>query len=84
MVEKTRREADISVDGIPQSGTRVASDHLLTIDEVASYLQLKSETVRAMAREGEIPAFKIRRRWRFRKKDFELWVNKIASSLNYE
>jgi excisionase family DNA binding protein len=78
MVEKMRAENGLPANDLTNSNPSVSSSQLWTIDEVAGYLQLKSETVRAMARQQEIPAFKIRRRWRFRKEDIELWVKNMA------
>jgi excisionase family DNA binding protein len=43
------------------------TDPLWTINEVASYLKLQPETVRSMARRGELPGLKIGKVWRFRK-----------------
>ena len=44
----------------------VVSEHLWTVEEVAEYLRLQPETVRAKARKGELPAYKIGKRiWRF-------------------
>lgn len=43
------------------------TDPLWTINEVAGYLQLQPETVRGMARRGELPGIKIGKVWRFRK-----------------
>jgi len=40
---------------------------LLKVEEVAQILRLKPETIRAMARRGDIPAIKLGRVWRFRK-----------------
>ncbi len=40
---------------------------LWTVDEVASYLKLQPETVRSMARRGELPAIKLGKVWRFQK-----------------
>ncbi|MBC7225522.1 MAG: response regulator, partial [Anaerolineae bacterium] len=37
---------------------------IMTIEEVARYLSLHELTVRRLAREGEIPAFKVGRQWR--------------------
>jgi excisionase family DNA binding protein len=43
-----------------------ASEHLWTVEEVADYLRLEPETVRAKARKGEFPAYKVGKRiWRF-------------------
>ncbi len=38
---------------------------LMTIDEVAEYLEVHPDTVRRRARDGEIPAAKIGKQWRF-------------------
>ncbi len=40
---------------------------LWTVEEVADYLKLQPETIRCMARRGELPAIKIGKVWRFRK-----------------
>jgi len=40
---------------------------LWTVRDVANYLSLTPETVRAMARRGELPALKIGKVWRFKK-----------------
>ncbi len=45
-----------------------SSDPLWTVDDVANYLQLQPETIRSMARRGELPALKIGKVWRFQKK----------------
>jgi excisionase family DNA binding protein len=43
------------------------TEPLWTVQEVAHFLRLKPETVRAMARRGELPAVKLGRVWRFRR-----------------
>ena len=43
------------------------NDQLWTVDELAGYLKLQPETVRGMARRGELPGIKIGKVWRFRK-----------------
>ena len=40
---------------------------LWTVEDVADYLQLQPETIRSMARRGELPALKIGKVWRFQK-----------------
>jgi len=40
---------------------------LWTVEEVAEYLKLQPETIRSMARRGELPAIKLGKFWRFRK-----------------
>lgn len=44
-----------------------ASESLWTVDEVAEYLKLQPETIRSMARRGELPAIKLGKVWRFTK-----------------
>ena len=50
----------------------MASEPLWTVEEVAEYLRLDPETVRAKARKGELPAYKVGKRiWRFDIKDIK-------------
>jgi excisionase family DNA binding protein len=54
---------------MPESKTK-----LMTIDDVAEYLQIKSYTVRYKVRNNEIPGFfKIGREWRIKSEDLESW-----------
>jgi excisionase family DNA binding protein len=78
MIPKKTAEEGIAAHEVLSKSSPVSGSPLWTIDEVASYLQLTPETVRAMARQQEIPAFKIHRRWRFRGEDVREWVNKMA------
>jgi excisionase family DNA binding protein len=47
---------------------------MLTIAEVAKYLKLHELTVRRLAREGELPAFKVGRQWRIKRDLLEDWI----------
>ena len=49
-------------------------DPILTVDEVAEYLNLHPLTVRRLARDGEIPAFKTGRQWRIKRELLEKWI----------
>jgi excisionase family DNA binding protein len=40
---------------------------IMTIDEVAEYLDLHPLTVRRLARDGESPAFKVSQQWRVKR-----------------
>jgi excisionase family DNA binding protein len=55
---------------------REDGDHIMTIEEVARYLSLHELTVRRLAREGEIPAFKIGRQWRVKKDLLDRWIER--------
>ena len=50
-----------------EKSTSNTNDPLWTVDEVAGYLQLQPETIRSMARRGDIPAIKLGKVWRFDK-----------------
>lgn len=43
----------------------IPEDEVLTVEEVARLLKLKEQTVRALVREGELPAKKLGKQWRF-------------------
>ena len=49
-------------------------DPIMTVDEVAEYLNLHPLTVRRLARDGEIPAFKIGRQWRVKRELLDKWI----------
>jgi excisionase family DNA binding protein len=55
---------------------REDGDHIMTVEEVAQYLSLHELTVRRLAREGEIPAFKIGRQWRVKKDLLDRWIER--------
>lgn len=46
----------------------------MTVDELAEYLKLHPLTVRKLARDGQIPAFKVGRRWHVKRDAFEKWI----------
>ena len=48
---------------------------LLTPNELSRILKLHPFTVTRLAREGKLPAFKVGGSWRFRKDEFEKWVD---------
>jgi excisionase family DNA binding protein len=47
---------------------------LMTVDEVAEYLQLHPLTVRRLAREKKIPFFKLGRQWRAKRELLDQWI----------
>ena len=48
-------------------------DEIMTIEEVATYLKLKPQTIYTWAQNGKIPAAKIGKEWRFRKDIIDTW-----------
>jgi excisionase family DNA binding protein len=43
------------------------TEPLWTVEDVADYLKLQPETIRSMARRGELPALKLGKVWRFQR-----------------
>lgn len=50
-------------------------DPILTLPEVAVLLKVAEKTVYTMAQTGQIPAFKVRGQWRFKRHDIERWID---------
>ena len=44
-----------------------------TAEEISKYLKLHPYTIRRLAREKKIPAFRVGGPWRFRKDDIDRW-----------
>lgn len=49
-------------------------DRLMTLQDVAEYLQVKERTIYQWAQKGDIPAFKLGNVWRFKRQDIDLWI----------
>ena len=64
---------------LPEHGALPADD-ILTLREVAGLLKVAEKTVYTMARQGEIPAFKVRGQWRFRRRDIDGWIDTQQSA----
>ena len=47
---------------------------ILTIKQVANYLQVTDRTIYRLAASDGIPAFKVGGSWRFRKSDIDAWI----------
>ncbi len=47
---------------------------ILTIPEVASLLKVAEKTVYTMAQKAQLPAFKVRGHWRFKRVDLDAWI----------
>lgn len=57
-------------------------DEILTLSEVAILLKVAEKTVYTMAQKAQLPAFKVRGQWRFKRVDLDRWIDqqKAASS----
>ena len=48
---------------------------VLTIEELSVYLKIPKSTLYKLVREGKVPAQKVGRHWRFRKKAIDRWLD---------
>src|ERR1035437_8577739 len=53
---------------------------IMTLNEVADYLRLSEKTVSRMAQEGQIPAQKFARQWRFQRPSIASWMANRATT----
>lgn len=51
---------------------------ILTVKQIAQYLQMDEHTVYRLARSGEIPSIKISGQWRFMKELIDKWIMKTS------
>ena len=49
-------------------------ESFLTTEEVLEYLQVNLRTVYRLIKAGKIPAVRVGRQWRFRKRDIDAWL----------
>jgi len=52
-----------------------SNDQWLTTDEVLSHLHLNLKTVYRLIKAGKLPAVRVGRQWRFRKRDLDAWLS---------
>ena len=56
---------------------------IMTVKQIAQYLQMDEHTIYRLARAGQIPAIKIAGQWRFKKEVIDKWINeKSIGNLN--
>ena len=59
-------------------------DSILTLPEVAVLLKVAEKTVYTMAQRGQLPAFKVRGQWRFKRSDLERWIEDQKAAVKGE
>ena len=59
----------------------MAEEGFLTTEEVLEYLQVNLRTVYRLIKAGKIPAVRVGRQWRFRKRDIDDWLESQRSQL---
>jgi excisionase family DNA binding protein len=55
----------------------ITEKEILTVSQVAEYLQLSEMTTYKLVQEGKIPAFKIGRSWRVQKGDLQELIERL-------
>ena len=51
--------------------------HVLTIEELSTYLRIPKSTLYKLVREGKVPCQKIGRHWRFQKGAIDHWLGEM-------
>ena len=59
------------------NGTTDNMNHpdIMTIKQLATYLQMRYRAVYTLASQREIPSFRINKLWCFRKEDIDNWID---------
>lgn len=60
------------------------SDSILTLPEVAHLLKVAEKTVYTMAQRSQLPAFKVRGQWRFKRSDLDQWIEDQKAAVKGE
>jgi excisionase family DNA binding protein len=55
------------------------AEQLLTLEQVAEYLNVDKFTVYRLLNDKELPAFKVGNQWRFKRKMLENWLLKNSN-----
>lgn len=55
------------------------SETLMSLSEVAEFLQVAERTVYLWAQAGQIPSFKLGNLWRFKRADLEAWFEECRN-----
>jgi excisionase family DNA binding protein len=54
-------------------------ENLLTLEQVAQYLNVDKFTVYRLLAQKQLPAFKVGNQWRFKRKMIEAWLAKNSN-----
>ena len=57
----------------------ISDKEILTVSQVAEYLQLSEMTTYKLVNEGKIPGFKIGRHWRVKKSDLHSFIERLKT-----
>ncbi len=58
------------------------NESVLTIKQIAEYLNVTERTIYNLLQRGELPGFKVGMAWRFRKEDIDKWIKRNMKKQN--
>jgi excisionase family DNA binding protein len=62
----------------------MTDDQFMTTEEVLEYLHLNLKTVYRLIKSGKLPAVRVGRQWRFRKRDLDAWFETGAAAREHD
>ena len=57
----------------------MTDDPLMSVKDLAEYLQVDMSTIYLWSQRGQIPAMKVGKMWRYRRSEIEDWLNQRRS-----
>ena len=57
----------------------MADDQLLSVKELAAYLQVDVSSIYLWSQRGQIPAMKVGKMWRYRRSEIDAWLESRRS-----
>jgi excisionase family DNA binding protein len=57
----------------------MTNEPLMSVKELAEYLQVDMSTIYLWSQRGQIPAMKVGKAWRYRRSEIEEWLNRQRS-----
>jgi excisionase family DNA binding protein len=64
------------------SGDEAEAEVVMSVSDVARFLQIEEQTVRALARSGELPGVKLGKHWRFLRSELLRALRPVATALD--
>ena len=77
MATKPRRAHRSRETRFTETRERIGLSEIMTVEQVAEYLQLNKLTIYKYVREGRIPAAKLGKAYRIRKSDVDLFLERL-------
>lgn len=79
MKRRVQAKQAVNLPPMNVSGNSI-DDRWLSVDEIATYLGIKRDTVYKWIDEKSMPSHRVGRYWKFRKDEVDLWVRSGGAS----